>query len=190
MIKVRQEFLDRTSHQLQSRPEPAMESLVERLTSTQADVREEARRNLIARGRDAIKPLVALLPSPDAQTRWEVAKALGEIHHPDASTALASCLADEHRDVRWVAAEGLVAIGRVALEPVLEELIAHADSVWVRTGAEHILRAQAGDYPCVQPVLKALTGRAPLFEVPVTAFEALKELRNLKVTSSKQSPHR
>ena len=167
-----------------------MESLVEGLTSKNGGVREEARTNLIAWGTAAIKPLVSLLSSPDTQTRWEVAKALGEIHHRDATTALASCLADEHRDVRWVAAEGLIAIGRNALEPVLEELIAHADSVWVRSEAEHILHAQGKDHPALLPVLQALTGRAPLFEVPVAAFDALKELRNQTFTSSRRNPRR
>ena len=188
MIKVKQEVLDRTFHHAGSPSAPSMESLVEGLTSVNGGIREEARKKLIAHGSEAIKPLVALLSSPDIQTRWEVAKALGEIHHREAAAALASCLADEHRDVRWVAAEGLIAIGDDALEPVLEELIAHADSVWVRGEAEHILRSCSGDHPALTPVLKALTGRAPLFEVPVAAFNALKALR--AATSSRPRPLR
>ena len=178
MIKVRHEILDRTFHDLQSHPTPSLERLVEGLASLDGDVREESRKSLVAHGTAAIKPLIALLPSADAQTRWEVVKALGQIHHPDAAPALASCLADEHRDVRWVAAESLITIGHDALEPVLEELIAHADSIWVRKEASHILHALGGETPALAPVIKALAGMAPLFEVPVAAFDALKGLRD------------
>lgn len=188
MIKVRQEVLDRTAQP--SRSAPSMESLVEGLASREGGVREEARKNLVARGAAAVGPLIALLSSQDTQTRWEAAKALGGIRHRDAAAALATCLGDEHRDVRWVAAEGLIAIGQEALEPVLEELIAHADSVWVRGEAEHILRDQVEDTPALSPVLKALGGRAPLFEVPVAAFEALKALRTRPITSSRRNPRR
>ena len=154
------------------------------------DVREEARKELVTHGTAAIKPLTALLSSPDAQTRWEAAKALGQIHHREAAAALALCLADEHRDVRWVAAEGLIALGDDALEPVLEELVAHASSVWVRKEATHILNAFGEDNPPIALVLKALSGLAPLFEVPVAAFDALKELRNQAFTSARRNPRR
>ena len=189
MIRVMNEVQDRTPQHAPG-PKPSMESLIEGLASKQAEVRESSRKMLITHGISAIKPLTALLSSRDPQIRWEAAKSLGEIHHKDSAAALASCLGDEHRDVRWVAGEGLISMGRDALEPVLKELIGHADSVWVRGEAEHILRAQSEGRAALLPVLDALIGRAPLFEVPVAAFHALKGVRTPAATSPKRTRSR
>ena len=93
-------------------------------------------------------------------------------------------LADGHPDVRWLAAESLIALGDYALAPLLEELIAHADSVWVREGAAHVLSKLGEHVPNIRSVLAAMNGAAPLFEVPVAAFEALRDLRNQPPASS------
>ena len=71
-----------------------------------------------------------------------------------------------------------------ALAPLLEELIAHADSVWVREGAAHVLSKLGEHVPNIRSVLAAMNGAAPLFEVPVAAFEALRDLRNQPPASS------
>lgn len=190
MIKVSHEVHDRTLHKPLEEAPPSIESLIADLSKADGDVREDARRQLVARGSAAIGAMTEVLSSPDPQTRWEAAKALGEIRHSEAGAALASCLNDEHRDVRWVAAAGLIAIGRDALEPMLEELIAHADSVSVREEATHVLHSLTGENPEVIPVLKALSGAAPLFEVPVAAFDALQQLRNQTRMTSKRGTRR
>jgi HEAT repeat protein len=190
MIKVTHEVVNRLPDLTTSRPHLPITSLIADLSSPKGDVRDDARRALAAYGKDAVNPLIELLSSQDAHTRWEAAKALGEIKGKDAALALSSALNDEHRDVRWVAAEGLSAIGRDAIVPVLEELISHADSVGVRSSASHVLGSLVGEEGTLHAVLSALNSSAPIFDVPVAAFEVLRALRNRSRPSSSRSQHR
>jgi hypothetical protein len=63
-----------------------------------------------------------------SRTRWEAAKALSEIADPLAATALVNALEDDDADIRWVASEGLTALGRDGLEPLLAALLERAGS--------------------------------------------------------------
>lgn len=190
MIKISHEVINRVPDVSDGKPPVSIESLVDDLSSPQGSVRENARKGLVAYGEEAVTHLVPLLSSQEAHTRWEAAKALGEIRNKESAAALASALDDEHRDVRWVVAESLVAIGRDAVVPVLEELVSHADSVGVRTGAAHVLGALVREETILEVVLAALHGAAPIFDVPVAAFEVLRALRNPSVTSSSRTPRR
>lgn len=181
MIKISHEVVNRLPDLTATKPSLPITSLIADLSSPRGDVRDDARKALAGYGREAIKPLIELLSSREAHTRWEAAKALGEIRSKEAATALSSALNDEHRDVRWVAAESLSAIGRDAIVPVLEELISHADSVGVRTSAAHVLGSLSGEERMLQVVLSALNSSAPIFDVPVAAFEVLQALRNRSV---------
>ena len=190
MIKITHEVVNRLPDLTTSKPLLPITSLIAELSSPKGDVRDDARRALAAYGREAVKPLIELLSSRDAHTRWEAAKALGEIRGREAAVALASALNDEHRDVRWVAAESLSAIGRDAIVPVLEELISHADSVGVRSSGAHVLGSLVGEEGTLHAVLSALNGSAPIFDVPVAAFEVLRALRNRSRPSSSRTPRR
>lgn len=187
MVKITHEVVNLLPNLTDSKPSHSIESLLADLSSPRGDIRDDARRGLIAYGKKALGPLIELLSSREAHTRWEAAKALGEIRTREAAAALASSLNDEHRDVRWVAAESLATIGPDAIVPVLEELISHADSVGVRTGAAHVLGALVREEKILEVVLVALNGAAPIFDVPVAAYEVLRALRNRSVTSSSQS---
>jgi len=108
--------------------DPAVASLISALCSDETGIRERARVQLVKHGRDAVEPLRHLLKSPDRQVRWEAVKTLGEIKGERAVDALVLSLSDEKRDIRWIAAQGLIACGETTLIPLLEEVIAHADS--------------------------------------------------------------
>jgi HEAT repeat protein len=71
--------------------------------------------------------------------RWEAAKALSEIADPVIAPELVATLEDSSPDIRWLAAEGLIALERAALPSLLQTLMAHSESVWLREGAHHIL---------------------------------------------------
>ncbi len=45
--------------------------------------------------------------------------------------------------IRWLAAEGLIGLGEAGLRPLLEALVHHSDSAWLREGAHHVLKALA-----------------------------------------------
>jgi HEAT repeat protein len=121
-----------------------------------------------------VTPLIEALAGGDTQTRWEAAKALGYLADPDGAPALVRALRDEEFGVRWLAAEGLILLGRDGLEPLLRALMERPDSVWLRQGAHHVLRvlSRRGFREVLQPVLAALDGLEPWLQVPLAAEDA------------------
>ncbi len=77
--------------------------------------RQATRENLVAMDRDATPVFLRLLENPDSRVRWEAALAPKHLADPAAAEALVEALKDENGDVRWVAAEGLGAIGEASL---------------------------------------------------------------------------
>ena len=159
-----------------------MSALVADLGTGDGLVRVRARKCLVAIGSRAVGSLIEALANPKEVVRWEAAKALGQIHDPAAAQALVGVLDDEMFDVRWLAAEGLGAMGCKALVPLLQALSKHPDSVWLRRGAHHVLRNLAAK--CLEdvwrPVLAALENVEPLIEVPFAAMAALDKLKRGK----------
>jgi HEAT repeat protein len=153
----------------------SVESLINSLSNEDGAVRQNARVALTALGQLAVTPLVKLLESDNSQVRWEAAKALGEIGGKEAVRALVKKLDDNNRDVRWVATAGLMGAGDRAVEPLLHELIVKSGSVWVRESSIRILDSILNERnrEHLRPVLAALKGRAPIFGVPIAAYEAL-----------------
>ena len=97
---------------------------------------------------------------------------------PQSAQALVRALEDELPGVRWLAGEGLIAMGREGLIPLFQALIRRSDSVRLRQSAHHILRALGGSGMGghLVPVMEALEGPEPISALPVAAFNALKEL--------------
>ena len=152
----------------------AISSLIAAFASDEGLVREAARRRLVHIGRPAVAPLMEALAGGATQTRWEAAKALGHLGDPDAAPALVRGLQDEEFGVRWLAAEGLILLGRHGLRPLLRALIERPDSVWLRQGAHHVLRvlSRRGFREVLRPVLAALDGLEPWLQVPLAAEDA------------------
>jgi HEAT repeat protein len=164
-----------------SHADPAtISALVTDLSSKDGLVRVRARLSLIAIGEQAVSPLVKALATKKQWVRWEAVKALGQIGSPAATEALVRALEDEMFDIRWLAAEGLIVIGRDALEPLLHALLERSDSEWLREGVHHVLHdlARRGSdlNDILQPVLAALEDIEPSLEVPLAAEAALNKL--------------
>jgi HEAT repeat protein len=114
--------------------------------------------------------------------RWEAAKALCGIADPIAASALVNALEDRDGDVRWLAAEGLAALGRDALQPLLAALLEGTKPSWLYEGAHHIChtlvtRKRLG--PILRPLLAALKQSEPEVTVPPAAYTAMSRLRKL-----------
>jgi HEAT repeat protein len=156
----------------------AIRALVAELGSQDGLVRVRARKSLINIGGRAVKPLVEALASKREWLRWEAAKALEQIGDPAAVQALINALEDRTFDVRWLAAEGLIHTGREALVPLLQELMEHPDSLWLREGVHHVLHdiEETGLGEILKPVLAALEDIEPSVEVPFAAKKALEAL--------------
>ena len=134
--------------------------------------RRRARETLVKMGAVAVPYLTRALTSGDHHVRWEAAKALGQICHPDAAKALVVALEDHDGGIRWLAAEGLIPLRCKGLRALLEALVHRSGSVWLREGARHILRNFSGDEKLaglVAPVLAALDSSQPILQAPIAA---------------------
>jgi HEAT repeat protein len=159
------------------------------LASKDGLVRVRARRALVTIGSKAVAPLEVALTSKDDSTRWEAAKALGQIGDVEATAALIRSLEDEMFDVRWLAAEGLIAIGRPTLIPLLRKLTEKPDSLWLREGAHHILHGinMENMEQILLPVRNALEDIEASLVVPFAAKTALKSLTELTARRLKRT---
>ncbi len=178
-----------------SEPEQAMiDELVGKLGGGDGRVREDARLRLANIGKPAIPALIESLKKRDKVIRWEAAKTLGEIRDPAAAPPLVKVMSDKIFEIRWLAAEGLIAIGREALPPLLNELIKYPQNPWLQQGAHHVISHFAASdvyiphheftHPkqntslkeLLQPLVSALEGPEPSLEVPREASKVLDEL--------------
>jgi HEAT repeat protein len=142
-------------------------------------VRLHARQLLVTIGGPAVASLVALLADRNHLIRWEAAKTLGEIADARAAPALVKTLEDSDAEVRWLAAEGLVSMGRDGLPALLQAMVQHPSAFWLRSGARHVLRGlrDRGLGDLVEPVLEAQEGVEPGLQVPRAAIKVLDKMR-------------
>lgn len=171
-----------------------IDELVSKLAVKDGEARENARSRLAAIGRPAVLALTEALKQRDKLIRWEAAKTLGEIRDPIAAPALVKALHDRVFEIRWLAAEGLIAMGREALTPLLNELIEYPDNPWLQQGAHHVIshfaasdiyiphhesthpRQNTSLKELLQPLVSALEGAEPSLEAPRIASNVLDEL--------------
>jgi uncharacterized protein YrrD len=166
------------SRQKFGRESALIKTLIGFLTSRSGLTRQYARTSLVAIGKPAVPALLALLKNKKSRGRWEVLKALGEIRDPSAISELITRLNDESFEIRWLAAEALVALGSQVIVPLLQALIRQSDSVYVRESAHHILRSLVDDKTkkFIRPVLTALEDMDYSMMVPMAARKALRSL--------------
>jgi HEAT repeats len=140
--------------------------------------RWRARMALVDIGEPATPMLIEALESLDQCTRWEAAKTLIDIRDPRAAQAMVEALEDRSFGIRWLAAEGLIRLGRQGLGPLMEALVERSDSVLLREGAHHVLRVLVGEGldAHILPVLQALENIAPAVLVPLAAKATLVDL--------------
>ncbi|MBI4322541.1 MAG: HEAT repeat domain-containing protein [Chloroflexi bacterium] len=156
-----------------------LQSLIGDLDSSDGAVRRSASETLVEIGRPAVEPLTSVLSkNPNDDARWEAAKALDEIGDPAAAHDMVRALEDRSFGVRWLAAEGLIGLGRAGMPPLLEALLERSSSIWLRQGAHHVLQVLSKhNLPNpLAPVLAALEDVEPAVEVPHAALAALDAL--------------
>lgn len=113
--------------------------LIENLGKDDFLKRQHARLLLVQRKPESISSLKRALKNPNVHTRWEAARALGDIQDPETAPELAQLLMDNDVGVRWVAMESLIRMDRDCLRPVLERFAKDFGSIWMRRGVHHIL---------------------------------------------------
>jgi HEAT repeat protein len=156
--------------------------LIAALASPSPVARRKAREALVALGKPAVPSLIQLLSHRKPHVRWEAAKAIGGIADPIAAFALVNALEDRDGDVRWLAAEGLAALSRDALPPLLAALIDPSNSDWLCEGAHHVchvLVRKRGLGPILRPLLATLEQTEQEVASPLAAYTALSRLRGM-----------
>jgi HEAT repeat protein len=159
----------------------ALSNLIADLADDEGLKRQRARQTLVSMGKPAVALLTEALSNQRERVRWEAAKALSEMCAPAAAEALVNTLEDESFGVRWLAADGLIAIKREGLLPLLQALVGCSDSVLLRQGAHHVLRILAGEKDLhlqLAPVLAALEDSEPALEIPLAARNAIIALQS------------
>lgn len=162
--------------------EPLIPLLACNLANRDPAARKRARERLVAIGCPSVPALVPLLSYRKPHVRWEAAKALRDIADPITATALVNSMDDSDADVRWLAAEGVTALGREGLHALLVALIERAQSPALRDGAHHVLHVlvkRKGLGPILRPVLAVLEESEPTLGTPTAAYKALLKLREM-----------
>lgn len=157
-----------------------VQQFIRELDNSDGLQRQQARLALVAIGDTAVPALVKALNAPHENTRWEAAEALCDLHAPEAAPQLVKALEDESIDVRWAASRALIGLGRRSLPSLLQALVYHFDSPWLREGAHHILHTLQANgmlHPAEAKVFKHLGGFMPAIErIPWAAEVALAAL--------------
>ena len=115
-----------------------IKKLIALLGSDDGLERQKAREEMVKMGKDVIDYLLELLSHPKHIYRWEAIKTLEEIADPVSVSILIQAMEDDKADVRWIAAKGLIKIGKYSIIPLLKILEEKSDSVFILEGAHHV----------------------------------------------------
>ena len=121
--------------------ESEIKELIKLFYSEDGIQRSKARFELANIGKPAIEYLVGLQYSPKQQVRWEAIKTISQIAAPESIPILINALENNDLDVRWIAAEGLIEIGKESIKPLLEALVCDEPSKFILEGAHHVLKS-------------------------------------------------
>ena len=160
-----------------------LQKLLDELGDQNDIKRKNARKTLVAKGKESIDFLIELLAHPKHIYRWEAVKALEEIADPDTVSVLIQTMEDDKSDVRWIAAKALINIGKPAVKPLLRNLIEKSDRVFVLEGTHHVFYElhEKGMLPADFPFDKffaALKNPEWVDSVKPLAYEILDKLKS------------
>jgi len=102
-------------------------------------LRKKAREELVEIGEPSLDFLIELATSKDEKVRWEAIITIVQIGSLETLDVLLIALRDEEFSIRWLAAEGLINLGKFVIVPLLQELQSNPDSGFIRRGAHHVL---------------------------------------------------
>jgi HEAT repeat protein len=98
-----------------------------------------ARSTLVRMGKTIIPQLHKLLGSENGFLRAETAKIVELIADRRSIPLLINLLDDKEFEIRWIAAEGLIKIGRRSILPLLKSVRDGKSSYFLNKGAHHVL---------------------------------------------------
>ncbi len=134
--------------------EEMLDKLVGELASEDGMARKRARETLVLVGEPAVAPVRALLASPQKRVRWEAVKTLAAMIDAPSVEAFVRQLDDEHSEVRWLAADGLIGLGPRSAGPVLKSLLREPLSPGHRQMARRVLRQLSSDNEVLAEIIR------------------------------------
>ena len=140
--------------------------------------RQKARLILVAIGEPTVDFLAELAFHPQWIIRWEAVKALSQIKNAVAAPILINALEDEYEGIRWLAAEGLIALGKQGLIPMLEALTSYRLTIFLREGAHHVFKKLSKRYTLtgMEELMESLENTDSYFRIPINARAMLNEI--------------
>src|SRR5664279_4765904 len=115
-------------------------SLINELLDSKNSVKKlAARSSLEGMGKQIIPKLHKLLNSENGLLRTEVAKIVELIADRRSIPFLINLLDDKEFEIRWIAAEGLIKIGRRSILPLLKSIRDGKSTFILNKGAHHVL---------------------------------------------------
>jgi HEAT repeat protein len=106
----------------------------------------EAKNELVKMGKRILPVMNTLIKSELTVLRREAIKIIMLIANRSSIPMAIRMLEDSDGDIRWMAAETLIKIGRVSIRPLLKALIDDSHSYYLRKGAHHVLSELIRDY--------------------------------------------
>ena len=99
----------------------------------------KSRKELVKAGKKILPVMYKMLKSDEKVIRKEAMKVVERIADPTSIPVAINMLEDRESEVRWIAAEALIRIGRESITPLLKALISNGISFYLRQGAHHVL---------------------------------------------------
>jgi HEAT repeat protein len=103
--------------------------------------KHNARKTLVKMGKKITPQMHELLNSGNTQLRLEVAKIIQIIADKRSIPVLIDLLADSEFDIRWIAAEGLIRVGRHSITPLLKAIRDGKSSLVLDKRAHQVLNS-------------------------------------------------
>jgi hypothetical protein len=145
--------------------------------------KHKARITLVKMGTAIIPQMHKLLGSPNSLLRMEAVKIVELIASRKSIPSLISLLDDKEFDIRWIAGEGLIKIGRRSILPLLKSIRDGESSHFYNESAHHVLLGllKNTEKKNLGPLLLSLEDYHELGEtVPVEASKALRTVFKCK----------
>lgn len=172
-------------------PVESIKDYIDALGNKNGLIRKQARIALVNMGEPVIDVLAELTIHPQVIVRWEAVKALSQINSPLTAPILINSLEDDYEGVRWLAADGLITLGKNGLIAILEALSSYRISVLLREGAHHVLNELSKSFPMtgIRELVEYLEHNTEYLRIPIHSRSLLKKLIHTMDDPRKKSLH-
>lgn len=148
---------------------------IDKLGSKNGLQRLQARSAMIALGESAIDIFAELVMHPNWIVRREAVKALAQMKTNITAPILIYALEDEYATIRWVAAEGLIALGKHGLLILLQRLSSQKLTANLSQVAGHVVKEISKRQSLIETeeLIASLENPSRYYLVPVNARNVL-----------------